>query len=180
MIQEVEVFICGSGSAGLCAATWLARCGIPYKIVDSRSGPLVTGQADGVQCRTVEVFESFGISEDLLREGYHVLEVVFWDDESSGVEENRGIERTGRAADTEQGLSHQPHIILNQAGVNGLLIGAMRKFGGQEVDYGYAVKSVSVDSKLAEDPKSYPVTVTTDKYGKEEVFKAKYVLVSLP
>ena len=56
----VDVFICGSGSAGLCAATWLARYGLTCKIVDWRPGPLDVGQADGVQCRTVEVFDSFG------------------------------------------------------------------------------------------------------------------------
>jgi phenol 2-monooxygenase len=91
MIEQVDVLICGSGSAGLCAATWLSRCGVPCKVLDSRSGPLVMGQADGVQCRTVEVFESFGLAEDLLREAYHVLETVFWASDHDG-----GISRRSR------------------------------------------------------------------------------------
>lgn len=33
------------------------------------------GQADGVQCRTVEIFEAFNLSEELLREAY----VCFFD-----------------------------------------------------------------------------------------------------
>lgn len=77
LIEKVDVLICGSGSAGLAAATWLARYGIRCKVLERRDGPLTLGQADGVQCRTVEIFESFGIGDELLRASYHVLEVVF-------------------------------------------------------------------------------------------------------
>ena len=135
------------------------------------------GQADGVQCRTVEIFESFGVGEELLRESYHVLEVVFWADDGSGV-----IRRTGKTADTQPGLSHQPHVILNQARINMLLIELMRKFNNQEIDYGYTVKDVKVDSQLSGDPEAYPVKVTAEKDGKVERFEAKYALVcaSLP
>jgi len=170
-VEEVDVLICGSGSAGLCAATWLARCGIRCKIIEKREGPLKMGQADGVQCRTVEVFESFGIAEEMLREAYHVLEVDFWASNGKG-----GIHRTNRTADTLPGLSHQPHVILNQARLNALLIGAMRNFNNQDVDYGYEVQSVKVNSASAHDQESFPVTVATEKGGKEIVFHAKYVL----
>lgn len=172
MIQQVDVLICGSGSAGLCAATWLSRYGIRAKVLEQRLGPMKNGQADGVQCRTVEVFESFGLSEDMLREAYHVLEVNFWSKDGKG-----GIHRASRTADTPPGLSHQPHVILNQARLNDLLIEAMRRFNDQEIDYGYTVRSVRVDSAEAEDSKSYPVTVVAEKEGLEEQFQAKYVLV---
>ncbi|KAB8078615.1 FAD binding domain-containing protein [Aspergillus leporis] len=171
MVEKVDVLICGSGSAGLCAATWLARCGIRCKVLERRDGPMTMGQADGVQCRTVEIFESFGIGEELLRESYHVLEVVFWVDEGSGV-----IKRTGRTADTQPGLSHQPHVILNQARINGLLIDSMRRFNNQEIDYGYDIKDIEVDSQLVKDPQSFPIKVTAEKEGKTEVFEAKYAL----
>ncbi|EAU29462.1 conserved hypothetical protein [Aspergillus terreus NIH2624] len=173
MVEKVDVLICGSGSAGLCAATWLARHGISCKILERRDGPLVLGQADGVQCRTVEIFESFGIGEELLREAYHVLEVAFWAEDAPGA---GAIKRTGRTADTQPGLSHQPHLILNQARINGLLIEAMRRFNNQEIDYGYDVKHLEVDSQLAKDPSAYPVKVITKKDGKLVEFEAKYAL----
>jgi phenol 2-monooxygenase len=174
MVQEADVVICGSGSAGVCAGAWLARYGIRYKILDRRSGPMEVGQADGVQCRTVEVFDSFGIAEELLRESYHVLEVAFWASDGEG-----RIARTSTTADTQPGLSHFPHVILNQARVNGLLLEYMRRTNGQEVDYNYDVKSVHVDIAIAADREAYPVTVVTEKSGEQEVFKAKYVLVSI-
>lgn len=130
------------------------------------------GQADGVQCRTVEIFESFGIGEELLREAYHVLEVNFWADNGTGT-----IQRTGRTADTQPGLSHQPHVILNQARINGLLIELMQKYNGQQIDYGYNVTDVKVDSITTEDHNAYPVKVTAEKDGKIQIFAAKYALV---
>jgi phenol 2-monooxygenase len=173
MVQEVDVLICGSGSAGLCAATWLARSGISCKILERNTGPMELGQADGVQCRTVEVFESFGLSEELLKPAYHVLEVVFWSSDA-----NRVLVRTNRTADTVAGLSHQPHVILNQASVNRLMLDAMSAFNDQKVDYGYTVKTVEVDGAKTVQADAYPVTVVAEKGGLEEVFKAKYALVS--
>ena len=172
--EKVDVLICGSGSAGICAAAWLARCGIKCKILESQAGPLQVGKADGVQCRTVEVFESFGLAEELLRESYHVLEVSFWLSD-----QEKKLKLTKTTADTVSGISHLPHVILNQARVNGILIEAMRKWNGQEIDYGYLVKGVDLDSKSISDPEAYPVRVTTERGGKEEFFQAKYVLASL-
>lgn len=174
MIHEYDVVICGAGSAGLCAAAWLSRCGISFRLLEKRSGPLKVGQADGVQCRTVEIFESFGLSEDLMREAYHVLEVSFW--ESVGGD---GIARKRRTIDTPKGLSHMPHVILNQARVNELMIEDARRFGGPEIEYGYEVQSVHVDDQLASDPNAHCVSVFAVKDGTREEFRAKYVLVSV-
>lgn len=176
MAEKVDVLICGSGSAGVCAALWLSIYGIKCKVLEKRDGPLKMGQADGVQCRTVEIFESFNISEELLRESYHVLEVAFWS--AATPEKGPVIKRIRRAADTAPGLSHQPHVILNQARINGLLIQKMQQTSSQEIDYGYSVKSVKVDEAMANDPDAYCVEVVAESEGKEETFKAKYVLVS--
>lgn len=174
MIEKVDVLICGSGSAGLCAATWLARHGIRCKVLERRDSPLALGQADGVQCRTVEIFESFGIADQLLREAYHVLEVAFWADQGA---EGKVIKRIGRTADTQPGLSHQPHVILNQARINNLLIEAMRRFNDQDIEYGYDIKHLEVDSEQAKDPLAYPVKVIARKNGQLVQFEAKYALV---
>ena len=131
------------------------------------------GQADGVQCRTVEIYDSFGIAEEVIREAYHIYEVVFWRSNGSG-----GIQRSGRTIDTEPGLSHMPHVILNQARMNGLLVETARKYSGPEVDYGWQVKGIEIDKSKVEDHQAHCVTVTAEKGGKSEFFTAKYVLVS--
>jgi phenol 2-monooxygenase len=78
-----------------------------------------------VQIRKVEIFDSFGIAEELLKEAYHVLEVTFWSPDPQAEGDTRGIKRTRYAADKETGISHQPHVILNQARLNALMMGEL-------------------------------------------------------
>lgn len=183
MAEEIDVLICGGGSAGLCTGMWLARCGIPFAVLERRQGALTTGQADGVQCRTVEVFESFGLGELLLREACHVLELSFWEAgtppmDPDGQDGDAGIRRSHSAADTEPGISHLPHVTLAQARVNGLMTEEICRAGGSDpIRYGYEVTRVEVDAAAAEDPKAYCCVVTAQKDGVEHEFRAKYVLV---
>ncbi|KAI1282276.1 FAD binding domain-containing protein [Xylaria sp. FL0933] len=188
-ITEVDVLIVGGGSAGLCAGVWLARNGISYRILERRPGMLAHGQADGVQVRTVEIFESFGISEELLKEAYHVIEAAFWstdpDDAANGRQGvngesgKRGIRRTHSTPDTEAGLSHLPHVILNQARVNAFLTDQMvRASGAANIEYGCDVRDVTINGSLVNNPDAHCVTITAVKDGLEKVYKAKYVLGS--
>jgi phenol 2-monooxygenase len=170
--RTTDVLICGSGSAGLCAAAWLARCGLRCTILESSPSALEIGKADGVQCRTVEVYESFALSDAVLRESYHVNEVAFW----AATAEN-GIVRTSRTADTPTGLSHMPHVILNQARMNGLLIEAMKRWSGQGIDYGWTVTGVQVEDAEEDNSEAYPVIVTAERDGIAQTIRAKYVLV---
>lgn len=172
--EEVDVLICGSGSAGLCAAIWLSRFGINYKVLERRNGPLEVGQADGVQCRTVELFESLSISEPLLKESYHVMELAFWSSAAGG---KSGVQRRQVAPDTEAGLSHQPHVILNQARINGIMIDEVKRLRGDNTDgieYGCQVDDVHVLRRSAE---SDLVEVKASKAGVPHLYRAQYVLV---
>ncbi|CBX96585.1 hypothetical protein IAQ61_005552 [Plenodomus lingam] len=178
-MPKTDVLIAGSGSAGIFAAAWLAIYNIPFTILERRNGPLEIGQADGVQVRTVEIYESFGLAEDVLREAYHILEVCFWGTEEGGA---GGIKRKGRSVDTPPGLSHLPHVILNQARMNGLMVekmeGILREKGRTEnpIEYGWKVRGVEIDQGMKGDGDAYAVKVKAEKEGKEEVWEAKYVL----
>jgi phenol 2-monooxygenase len=110
---EVDVLIVGAGPAGLVLAAQLAAFPeISTVVVDRRGGPLAVGQADGVACRTVEMFEAFGLADQLVSEAYWVNEVAFWRPDS---DDRSRIVRTGRVPDVEDGLSEFPHVIVNQA-----------------------------------------------------------------
>ena len=105
--EEVDILIVGCGPAGLTLAAQLASFPeIRTRIIDQKSGRLVVGQADGIACRTMEMFEAFGFSERVLKEAYWVNETSFWKPD----ERHRdSIVRSGTVQDTEDGLSEFPH-----------------------------------------------------------------------
>ena len=76
---RVDVLIVGCGPAGLTLAAQLAQFGdISTRIVERKDGPLEKGQADGVSCRSMEMFEAFGFAHKVRREAYWVNQTVFW------------------------------------------------------------------------------------------------------
>ncbi|GAA5887203.1 hypothetical protein JCM5296_004561 [Sporobolomyces johnsonii] len=154
---EVDVLIVGAGPAGLMLATWLSKLKIKTKIIDKRNTKIFTGQADGVQCRTVEVFQSFGFAERLVLEGAHINEVVFYNPGEDG-----GIVRTKRTPDNEPGTSRFPHAVLTQARIEQFMLDAIKEFDNLTVDRSIAPAALSVDPSLISSfsPSSYPITVT--------------------
>jgi phenol 2-monooxygenase (NADPH) len=167
-----DVLIVGSGPAGMLLAAQLSIFpGISTRIVERRDGPLQIGQADGVACRTVEIFDAFGLSEKLVRESYWVNETVFW---RPSPEDRLKIARTGRVQDTEDGLSEFPHLIVNQARLLQYLLEYMKKSPTQlEPDYGLEFVTLKVEADG-----DYPVLVTLREVatGTEKTIRAKYVV----
>jgi phenol 2-monooxygenase (NADPH) len=173
--DSVDVLIVGSGPAGtLLAAQLSAFPGIHTRLVERRDGPLQLGQADGVACRTVEMFEAFGLSDKLIREAYGVNETVFW---RPSKDDRSKIARTGRVQDVEDGLSEMPHVIVNQARLQQYLLDYMRCSPSRmEADYGLEFVTLKVEVEGAK--ADYPVVVTLRNLadGAEKTVRAKYVV----
>jgi len=165
--DNVDVLIVGTGPAGMLLAAQLAAFpGIATRIVDLREGPLLVGQADGVACRTVEMFDAFGLSGKLLREAYWVNETVFW---RPSPEDRSKIARTGRVQDTEDGLSEFPHLIVNQARLLSYLEDYMHRSPARLIpDYGWAFVTLTV-----EPAGDHPVIVTLKNTTTEEEKKVR-------
>jgi phenol 2-monooxygenase len=140
-------------------------------IVERREGPLKRGQADGVACRTVEMFEAFGLSERLTRESYWVNETVFW---RPSTDDPSRIVRTGRVQDVEDGLSEFPHVIVNQARLLQYLQEYMARSPTRLVpDFGWEFETLTIDARG-----DYPVSATLRNVttNAAKTVRAKYVV----
>jgi phenol 2-monooxygenase len=170
--KEVDVLIVGAGPAGQLLGAQLAQFpDITTRVIEPRPGPLQQGNADGLQCRTIEIFEAFGFSERVLKEAYWVMETTFW----SPAEDGKGLRRTGRIQDTEDGLSEFPHVILNQARMQGMWLDAMKWSPTRlEPSYNRQLESLNI-------PKEGPVDLIVERrdeghQGEKEHIRAKYVV----
>jgi phenol 2-monooxygenase len=164
---DIDVLVIGCGPAGLTLAAQLAAFpAIRTRIVEQKPGPLLVGQADGIACRTMEMFQAFGFSERLLKEAYWVNETAFWKPDG----ENRAnIVRSGRIQDTEDGLSEFPHVILNQARVHDFFLDVMRNAPTRlQPDYSRRL----LDLEIA----ATGVTARLEHDGAVETVRARYVV----
>ncbi len=145
--EEVDILIVGCGPAGLTLAAQLSAFpDIKTAIVEQKSGPLLRGQADGIACRTMEMFEAYGFSERVVKEACWINETTFWKPDDK---QRDNIVRSGRVQDVEDGLSEFPHVVLNQARVHDFYLDVMRKSPSRlEPYYARRLLDLAIDESL--------------------------------
>lgn len=173
--EKVDVLIAGCGPTGLCLAAQLSQFPeIDTMIVDPAPGPLEKGKADGINTRTMEMFQAFGFADKVKRESYWVNQTNFW---MPDPENPAHIKRIGRVQDVADDSSEMPHILINQARVHELFLDVMRNSPTRlEPDYSWSVVDVEVDATTDD----YPVTVTLENTGinagETKTVRANYVV----
>ena len=170
---EVDVLIVGCGPAGLNLAAQLsAFADIKTCIVEQKEGRLLLGQADGIACRTMEMFHAYGFSERVLKEACWINETTFWKPDPAKPDT---IVRSGRVQDVEDGLSEFPHVVLNQARVHDFFLDVMRRSPAR-LEPHYARRLLDVRIEPAARFEDHAVTATLEHQAQVETVKARYLV----
>jgi 2-polyprenyl-6-methoxyphenol hydroxylase-like FAD-dependent oxidoreductase len=120
--SPAPILIAGAGPTGLFLAYWLARAGVPLRIIDAKRGPTQESRAIAVQARTLEFYDQLGLGADALARGRNFGGVSLWE---SG-------RLAGTAAFTNVSGSLTPHpymYILTQDQNEALLIAHLQTLG---------------------------------------------------
>lgn len=169
--EKLDVLVIGSGPAGLTLAAQLSSYPeISTRIIEKKEESMKLGQADGVSCRSMEMFNAFGFAEQVLKEGYWVNETNFW---KADTKKPNNITRNARVQDVADGLSEMPHIVLNQARVHDMYLDFMKNSPTKlEVDYGCELINLEIDNTKSK----YPCKVTIKQNNELKVVYANYVV----
>ena len=150
-----------AGPAGLFLEVLLARYGLTDSsllCIDSKPTALKSGQADGLQPRTLEVLKSLGLSEEILTEGCQMWEVAFWNPkQSNGVNgESPAIERTSIVPDVAVAARFPHEVTIHQGRIERIFEDDLRRYSARGVERSSKLTKVEIDE--AGDPE-FPVMV---------------------
>ncbi|KDQ13597.1 hypothetical protein BOTBODRAFT_33319 [Botryobasidium botryosum FD-172 SS1] len=158
--SHVDVLIVGAGPAGSFLAFALGRAGVRVRIIDKKEVRISAGHADGIQPRTIEVFQSYGLAERFLKDAAQVHVKAYYVSGPEG-----GIVRT-ILEPIVQGSRYPFEATLAQSGIEGLLRDAMTE-DGVHVEQPKVPISLSLSADEAEpqthSSEAYPVKVVLER-----------------
>ncbi|PSK34046.1 Ubiquinone biosynthesis monooxygenase COQ6, mitochondrial [Elsinoe australis] len=166
--SKVDLLIIGAGPAGMMAAAWAAHTGIKARIIDKRNTKIFTGQADGLQCRTLEIFESLGFADRVWKEANHMIEFSMWNPGPDGK-----LRRDDRVPDSPIGISRWHESVLHQGRIERFFLDNIGKYSrenGNEfsVERGVLPLEIELEEGAVEDDAAWPVKVKVRHLSEEE------------
>ena len=147
------------------AACWMAHLGVRTRIIDKRNTKIFCGQADGLQCRSLEIFDSLGFGDRAWKEANHMIEICMWNPGPDEV-----IRRSDRIPDTIVGLSRFQQIVLHQGRIERFFLDNIKKYSCDtiKVERGVSPEELHIDEERVENGEAYPVTVRLRTLSEEE------------
>ncbi|KAF2189389.1 FAD/NAD(P)-binding domain-containing protein [Zopfia rhizophila CBS 207.26] len=162
---DVDVLICGAGPFGLEIAVSLARQGVTFRIVDKADAPCLSGKADAVQPRALELLNSWGLAQEMSEEGPILNSTVLF----------RNGEKLFHGLSSQCDSNYRGIHVITQGQVEKVYIRDLLRHQAM-------VERCTVVDKFhvqpASDASTHPVTVTLKnvRTAEEETVRAKYLV----
>lgn len=153
------VLIVGAGPTGLVLALWLARRGIPFRIIDKNSGPGQASRAMVVQARILEFYQQLCIANEIIASGVKM--------------ERLHVRRHGKSfitlalRDIGAGLSPYPFVLCYPQDDHERFLVDRLKSLGVEVEWDVELKELNQSETQ--------IHAILEKAGTEEVCQPIYV-----
>lgn len=101
--MKPQVLIVGAGPTGLALALGLEKRRVPFRIIDKNKGPGEASRAIAVQARTLELYQQFGIAEQMVHSGIVINQLQIY-------KENK-LRAKVHLNDVGNGLSPFPYVL---------------------------------------------------------------------
>jgi phenol 2-monooxygenase len=171
-----------AGPAGLFLEVLLARYGLTDSsllCIDSKPTALKSGQADGLQPRTLEVLGSLGLVEEILTQGCQMWECAFWNPKQASVAngdtngEIEGIERTSIVPDVVVAARFPHEVTIHQGRIERILEDDLKRYSARGVQRSSRLTKVLIDE--AGDP-DFPVLAEIESPSGVRTIRTKHLV----
>lgn len=161
--------VVGAGPVGLMLSTCLVRWGYKVKHIDNRAEPTITGRADGIQPRSLDLLRNMGLKSAIMAvQPAKVYEVAFWDPSKNGIARTGSWPSCPKFIDARYPFT----TLLHQGYIEKVFLADMEK-NGTSVQRSWTITGFENNGA---DPE-YPVEVNLAHVegGKKETVRTKYL-----
>ncbi|KAG9240507.1 FAD binding domain-containing protein [Calycina marina] len=174
-----DVLIIGAGLVSLIAALWMAKCGINARIIEKRDSSPRLGGADGLNPRSMEILDSFGLADDIKRLWEPTIDWCLWFRRADG-----NLQRRDRVAyESIHRTSYRFGFgLLGQGMIENIVIRKIEQDSAIRVEYEKKPVSIVLDHDKEHKTDTYPCLVRISCADGEkpeyhdEFVRAKYVI----
>ncbi|KAK2874921.1 hypothetical protein FQN49_001942 [Arthroderma sp. PD_2] len=169
--EKYEVVIVGAGTAGIMLETLLAHYGLSDQsllCIDSKPGRVRTGQADGLQPRTLEVLKSMGLVDPIMQDGCHLWEMAIWKPSKDHI-----IERLSLSDILPSHSRYEQAVTISQGVIEQVFESDLTYYSERGVQRNSKLVDVSVDEPGDAD---FPVVATIETDGVTRTVRSKFLV----